>query len=458
MSIDALIAKLAPVLGPEGLLTGEQATARSAGIWRSDTIAAPVIFRPADTQEVAAILKACHAAGQAVVTHGGLTGLVEGALTQSSDVILSTERMNEIEALSVSDRTMRVRSGVTLQAAQTHAQEHGLMLPIDLGARGSCTLGGNAATNAGGHQVIRYGMTRESILGLEAVLADGTIVDSLNTMLKNNAGYDLKHLFIGSEGTLGVITRLVLRLRPASRSQETALIACQSFSQVSALLNRFDQMLGGTLSAFEVMWQDFYQLVASSGAPLSDNFPFYVLVEAFGSDPDADRERFISAISQANDAGEIADVVIAKSGAERDALWQIRDGVEKILDVGPAQVFDVSLPLSAMETYVAEVKQRLRKALPESQSFVFGHAGDGNLHIFCVPNEPAGEAKRLVEEAVYQPLRKLRGSVSGEHGIGLEKKDWLNISRSPVEIEMMKQLKSTFDPQGILNPGRIFDA
>ncbi|MEC9375929.1 MAG: FAD-binding oxidoreductase [Pseudomonadota bacterium] len=457
MSIDALIADLTPILGPEGVLTGEQLASRQSGVWASQEIKASVIFRPSSTKELSQTLKSCNLFGQQVVVHGGLTGLVSGALTRSDDVVISTERLNQIEKISVDDRTMRLQAGVRLESAQVAAKKRGLMLPLDLGARGSCTLGGNAATNAGGHQVIRYGMMRESILGLEVVLADGTIIDSMNSMLKNNAGYDLKHLFIGSEGTLGIISRLILRLRPESLSQETALLACTDFSHVIALLNRFDRSLGGTLTAFEVMWKNFYQLVANSTPPLADKFPFYILMEALGNDPEVDRERFIRVISQAEEAGELADAVIVKSGAERDRLWQLRDGVDKIVDLGPSKVFDVSLPLSEMDQYVIEVKQRLKSALPKSLCFVFGHVGDGNLHLVCVPNQEELKAFREVEKAVYNPLANLRGSISGEHGIGLEKKDWLSISRTNDEIQLMRLLKTSLDPQGILNSGRIFD-
>jgi FAD/FMN-containing dehydrogenase len=457
MSLAAVIAELAPLLGSDGVLEGAAVAGRSAGIWRSDTVQAPVIFRPASTAQVAAVVKACHAVGQPLVTHGGLTGLVEGALTTPDVAVLSTERLNKIETINTTDRSMCAQAGVTLQAAQSAALDNGLMLAVDLGARGSCTLGGNAATNAGGHQVMRYGMMRESVLGLEVVLADGTILDSLNGMLKNNAGYDLKQLFIGSEGTLGVITRLIMRLRPASSTQETALLACDSFDQVIALLARLDSELGGTLTAFEVMWEDFFSLVARDATPLDPDRPFYVLTEALGSSPDSDTQRFLDAIVNAQAAGLIADAVIAKSGAERDALWQLRDSVEKTLDGGPAQIFDVSLPLSAMEGYVGQVTRQLAQTIPGIRSYFFGHAGDGNLHIVTVLPEDSEVMRHTTEEIIYTLLGPLKGSVSGEHGIGREKKPWLNVCRNPAEIELMRRLKHTLDPKGILNPGLIFD-
>jgi FAD/FMN-containing dehydrogenase len=458
-TVNELIAKLRSELGSDGLLTGDAVSDRAAGIWRSEGIAAPVIVRPATTAEVSIVLSACHAAGQTVVTHGGLTGLVEGAIASERDLVLSTERLNRIEAVNTVDRTMLVQAGVKLEAAQERASAESLMLPLDLGARGSCTLGGNAATNAGGNRVIRYGMTRELVLGLEAVLADGTVVTTLNSMLKNNAGYDLKQLFIGSEGTLGVITRLMLRLRPAWRSQNTALLACRDFSAVIALLHSLDDALGGTLSAYEVFWQDYYELVAEGRPPLATGYPYYVLAEALGADNDIDRERFLAAIAIEIENDCVADAIVCKSGAEREALWQLRDNVERTLEHGPAFVFDVSLRVSAMEDYVQTVLDRLHRewAADDHHVWVFGHVGDGNLHFVCAMGDGSDQVRQRVERAVYEPLQAIGGSISGEHGIGREKKAWLHISRGSQEIALMQSLKAALDPRGILNPGCVFD-
>ena len=243
-----LLQTLSEITGPGGVLTGTDVTSRAAGIWMSESIEAQTMVRPKTTAEVSAVLAACHETGQPVIAHGGLTGLVGSALTERGDVILSLERMNRIEGVDRVNRTMTVQAGTVLQAVQECADEHGLMYPLDLGGRGSCTIGGNISTNAGGNRVIRYGMTRDMVLGLEAVLADGTVVSSMNEMIKNNAGYDLKQLFIGTEGSLGVVTRAVLRLREKPRSQETLFVAVDEFDKLPELLKLMDARLGGALN------------------------------------------------------------------------------------------------------------------------------------------------------------------------------------------------------------------
>jgi FAD/FMN-containing dehydrogenase len=389
---------------------------------------------------------------------GGLTGLVQGATAGPGEIGLSLERMNRIEELDAVGRTMRVEAGATLQQVQEAAGREGLQFPLDLGARGSAAIGGNAATNAGGNRVIRYGMMREMVLGLEAVLADGTVIPALNRMIKNNAAYDLKQLFIGTEGTLGVVTRLVLRLRPLPFSSQTALLGCTGLAQVTALLGRLDALLGGALSSFEVMWREFFALVTNPPAqgrdPLGGSYPFYVIVEAQGGDPEGDPARFEAALSAVAEEGHYDDAVIASSVAQRDAIWSLRDDVVQLFRLGHPFVFDVSLPVAEMEGYVAEVHAGFTERLPGERCFTFGHLGDGNLHFVVVG--PAGpEARPQVEEIVYRPLAARAGSISAEHGIGLEKKPWLSLSRSEAEIALMRRLKQSLDPRGILNPGRV---
>ena len=453
-----IIAQLGEALGPGGVLPREEARRRSAGIWRSDSIQAKALLRPKSTEQVSRALAICHQHGQSLVAHGGLTGLVEGAITAADDIALSLERMNAIEEIDETDRTALVQSGVILQALQEAADARGLFYPQDLGGRGSCTIGGNIATNAGGNRVIRYGMTRDMVLGLEAVLADGTVLSSMNRMLKNNAGYDLKQLFMGTEGTLGIVTRAVLRLREKPRAQTTMLVAVDEFGKLSALLKAMDAASGGGLSAFEALWNNFYRIVTSPPAqtkpPLSQSHPYYALMEVSGADEAAVQ----AALAQACENGLVAEAVVAQSEAQRLRLWGMRDDVEQCAQFGPIFTFDVSMRISRMEAYVAEVNRRLQRAFDQMRNITFGHLGDGNLHFVISVGDGGRESRRRVESCVYEPLAPIDGSVSGEHGVGLEKKPYLGLCRSATELELMRALKRTLDPKGILNPGKVFDA
>ena len=453
--MDPLEQRLLAIVGPGGLLSREEVASRSAGVMRADSLRARALVRPRSTEEVAAVLKLCNELEQPVVTHGGLTGLVHGGDATPEELIVSLERMNAIETIDPLQRIALVQAGVTLQAVQEAAEAQDLFFPLDLGARGSCTIGGNVATNAGGNRVIRYGMARDLVLGIEAVLADGSVVSSLNRMIKNNAGYDLKQLFVGAEGTLGVITRVVLRLFEKPRSQDVALVAIDSFAALTRFLKHIDSSLGGSLSAFEAMWREFYQLVttppARSAPPLPDSHPYYVLVEAQGADPQRDAERFGAALEAALAQGLIDDAVIAHSARECAALWALRDDVLQIGREGPPLTFDVSLPIAAMEDYVAEVRAAFA-VWPDHRCWIWGHLGDGNLH-FAVR---APVAREEIERLVYRPLARIGGSVSAEHGVGLEKKPYLELCRAPGEMALMQRLKRALDPRGILNPGKIF--
>ena len=456
-----MIEALRAIVGDAGVLEAADVATRSAGAYRPDNLKAQALVRPKSTGEVSKVMRWCHDHGVPVVTQGGLTGLVHGADAAPTEVILSVERMRAIEAIDPRQRTATVQAGVVLQTLQEAVEEYDLGFPLDLGARGTATLGGMAAVNAGGNRVIRYGMTRDMVLGLEAVLADGTVVSSLNHLIKNNAGYDLKHLFIGSEGTLGVITRLVLRLREKPRSQDVAVVATPSFEAVATLLKHMDRALGGSLSAFEVMWQSFYRLVTSPPAkgkpPIGQDHPYYVLIECLGAEAKQDSERFGAALESAFEAGLIADAAVAQSDSDRHAMWSLRDDVEQVTRGGAPIVFDISLPIGAMEGYIGALAEALIAGIGEHRLWVFGHLGDGNLHVIVqVRPQDYVTLRPKIEALVYRPLGALGGSVSAEHGIGLEKKPWLSVCRSEAEIGLMRTLKAALDPQAILNRGKIF--
>jgi len=453
--VSDLVERLKTMLGEHGVVPAEDIPKRSlAGHRLGEPLA---LLRPRSTAEVAAILKFCHAERLAVVPWGGQSGLVDGTYAEGA-IALSLERMNRIEEIDETGSTMTVEAGCVLQTVCDAADAKGLFFPLDLGARGSATIGGNIATNAGGNRVIRYGMMRELVLGLEAVLADGTIVSSLNHLIKNNAGYDLKQIFIGSEGTLGIVTRAVLRLRPKPATQNMALLAVDRFEHLPRILRSLERGLGGALSAFEVMWEDFYKLVttppASGRAPLAYGHGYYVLVEALGGDADGDTARFERILSSELERGDIADAAIAKSKAECDRLWALRDDVLQVARNAPIFTFDVSLKIADMDAYVNAVHAALRARWPAATMMVFGHLGDGNLHVIPGVGEGSRPTRKAVEEIVYSALKG--GSVSAEHGIGLEKRDYLSWCRAPEEIVLMRSLKQALDPRGILNPGKVF--
>ena len=460
MPDNQFLADLRAIVGDWGVVTGDPLHARTYDPFAGE-IRAEVLVRPRNTQQVSAVLGLCHSRSQVVVTHGGMTGLVYGTAARASDLILSLEALNQIESVDVPGRTMRVQAGVTLQRAQEEAERFDLMFPLDLGGRGSATIGGNISTNAGGMRVVRYGMMRSLVLGVEAVLADGTVLGSLNRMLKNNSGYDLKQLFIGSEGTLGVVTRADLRLVSQPRSHGTAFVGCPDLPSVIKLLGVVDAGLGGQLSAFEVMWPEFYELTTTPPAIntpiLPRGYGVYVLIEALGGDPTSDAERLERTLETAMEQGFIVDAVIAKSDLERRAMWAPREDVFQTRRYGATHNFDVSLAISDMPGYLDTLRRELPKCAPGSRLIVFGHIADGNLHIVVAGGEAHEATFEAVERCVYESLRPVSGSISAEHGIGLERKAYLGISRSEAEIATMRVLKKALDPRGILNPGKVFD-
>ena len=455
LALDALEAAL-----PQAVLQRSPIDARYLKDWMvSASPEAPPIAlaRPRTADEVATVLRICDAHRVPVVAQGGLTGLTGGATPSPGSVALSLERMSAIESLDPDGSVITVQAGVTLQAVQQAADEAGLMFALDIGARGSCRVGGNAATNAGGNRVLRFGMMRELVLGLEAVLADGTIVSAMNSMLKNNAGYDLKQLFIGTEGTLGVITRLVLRLHPKPRSVCTAMVSVADYQQVLALLKLARERLGPTLSAYEAMWPDFYAFAREQrgSVPLPENGTIHVLLETMGTDQARDTELFEASIAAALESGCAADAVIAQSGRERAALWSTRDASGELARAfSPHVDYDVSLPVGTIGAFADECRRRLHASWPEGRVVCFGHVADGNLHLSAQVRDGV-RTKDDTDRIVYGCVAEWQGSVSAEHGIGLLKRAYLGHSRSDAEIALMRRLKAALDPHGILNPGKV---
>jgi FAD/FMN-containing dehydrogenase len=459
--MDEVLERLRQAVGPGQCLAGPEI----GPAYLSDTmhaLAGPgplALLRPRSVEQVAAVLAVCHTARVALVVQGGRTGLAGGATPLPGCVLLSLELMRGVLEIDAAAATITVWAGTTLQEVQEAAWAAGFFYPVDLGGRGSCQIGGNIGTNAGGNRVLRYGMTREQVVGLEAVLADGTVLSSLGKMLKNNTGYDLKQLFIGSEGTLGVVTRAVLRLQPQPRSTCTALCAVRDYGAVLQLLQHMRQALPGTLSAFELMWPDFYALVTAlpeRAPPLPHGHGGYLLLEALGSEQEADQARFERVLAAALEAGIVDDAVIAQSGAQAAALWAVRDGSAELRRVfWPHVGFDISIPTSELGEFVAACREALRSRWPEVQMVFFGHVGDSNIHIGVKVGD-GEQPEHEVDELVYGLVRRWHGSVSAEHGIGVLKRAWLGFSRSEDELAAMRRLKLALDPHLILNPGKIF--
>jgi len=344
---------------------------------------------------------------------------------------------------------------------QQAAEENGLMFALDLGARGSCSVGGNLSTNAGGNRVIRYGMMRDMVLGVEAVLPDGTIVSSMNRMIKNNAGYDLKHLFIGSEGTLGIVTRMVLRLHPQPSHVTTAVCAVKDYAAVLRVLTLARQGLGPMLSAFEVMWPDYWNVVTGKlhvRAPLQVESGLAILIEVHGYSEAVNLDWFSDWFEKLLAGGNVSDAVIAQSLSDAQAFWKLRDVAGEIShELGPALAYDISLPIGFIGEYVTDCRRALHRFAPGYEVVHYGHIGDGNLHMLIWNSEGArSEAMDTeIDETVYGLVRRFGGSVSAEHGIGVSKKPWLSYTRNEAEIQLMRTIKAALDPEFLLNPGKV---
>jgi FAD/FMN-containing dehydrogenase len=417
------------------------------------------LHRPHDTAEVAALLRRCNDEGHKITVQGGLTGLAGGAVPADGDVVLNMERMNAIEQLDELEGILIVQAGATLQQVQDAAERAGWHFPVDLGARGSCQVGGNAATNAGGDRVLRYGTMRDSVLGLEAVLADGTVLNAMTRLVKNSAGLDLRFLFIGSEGTLGVITRLVLKLQPAPGPAVTALVALPDLPAVAKLLRELKRTLGPVLAAYEFMSQRFIQqatTLCGLRCPVDASAPWFVLLEARGAagqqvEPDVER-----ALEQALEAGLVSDCAVAASLADGEDFWRIRQSIPELLThLKPTINFDVGLPWSETTAFIERADATLGERYPHAQHLFFGHLGDNNIHLMTGPHAP--DEHDAVESLVYQELAGRHGTVSAEHGIGFIKKAYLHHTRSPSELALLKRLKAALDPGCTLNPGRVID-
>jgi FAD/FMN-containing dehydrogenase len=457
---------LTETLGAEAVRTGDAIPTERHTDWSGTSPCAPLAWlRPASTAQVSAALRICHAHRVPVVPQGGLTGLAGGAVPTPGAVALSLERMHTIEALDPVARVITVQAGATLQVVQEAAQAAGCLFGVDLGARGSCQIGGNLATNAGGNGVVQFGMMREQTLGLEVVLADGTVLDMLRPMVKNNTGYDLKHWFIGAEGTLGIITRAQLRLHPAQPARATALAAVPDVDSALELLGRLQARCPGGVAAFELMWKDFLDHAldwTGQPRPFDQDHPLTVLTDLSGNDLPALAQALEDVLGQAMEDGLVADAVLAQSQTQAAGLWRLREITAEFPSRLSPINFDISLPQAGIGAFAERCVAALAARFPGHRSLRFGHLGDGNLHLSTdarsLGNLSFAEAEHAVESIVYGLVAEAGGSVSAEHGIGLHKKAYLGASRSPAELAAMRAIKQALDPLNLLNPGKVFDA
>ena len=457
----SIVTRLQEALGKDMVLTEAAVRERYYHIWRMDEpLQALAVVLPKTTADVAATLKICHQYQQPVVVHGGLTNLVGSTETAADEVVIAMERMNAIEEVDPKSRTLTVQAGVILEHIQQAAAQEGLLFPLNFGAKGTAQIGGIISTNAGGLRVFRFGMTRNLVLGLEAVLADGTVISSLKKIIKDNSAYDLKQLFIGSEGTLGVVTRAVLKLVEAPKSRNSAFAGFNDYNRVIDFLKFMDKGLAGALSGYELIWKDTYRAMTSPPAaatpPLPQGFKYYVLLESLGSHQEKDRQRLQELLEQALRENLLLDAVLAQSDSDLNWFWTIREDVHAFVSQCTYdQHFDISLPIPLIGDFLDDCRAQLLALPGVNQVYIFGHVADGNIHLVIDKQHLDSALTRQIDDLVYFPLQELGGSVSAEHGIGVHKKTYLHLSRTPEEIQLMKSLKQTMDPHGILNRGKV---
>ena len=464
-----LINQLTAIVGKANVLVDGDLSAYEVDWRKRSRGKALAVVRSANTLEVAAVVKACALLGVSIVTQGGNTGLVGGSIPDESgqQVVLSLLRMNTVRNIDVANLTMTVDAGCILQTLQETAEKAGFLFPLSLAAEGSCTIGGNLATNAGGTQVVRYGNARDLCLGLEVVTAQGEIWNGLSGLRKDNTGYDLRDLFVGSEGTLGIITAATLKLYPLPAARLTAWAAVPSLQHAVTLLGLAHKHLGAGLTGFEVMGQFALSLVAKhypqQRVPLWQDAPYCVLLENSDHESEAHaREQFERLLETAFEDGCVSDAVVAENLSQANQLWHIRESIPLAqAEEGLNIKHDISIAVSRIPEFVAATDALLQAAISGVRLVNFGHLGDGNLH-YNVQAPAGGDSKTFLQDheadintIVYDSVARFDGSISAEHGVGSLKLDKLEHHKSPVALGMMRAIKHALDPQGVMNPGRV---
>jgi len=463
-----LLEQFAAIVGPAHVLAGDDAAPYLVDWRKRYRGSAQAVVRPASTAEVAAVVRTCTAAGAPMVPQGGNTGLVGGGTPDGSGsaVVISLARLNRVRGIDAANDTLTVEAGCILQAVQDAAREAGRLFPLSLAAEGSATIGGNLSSNAGGTQVLRYGNTRDLTLGLEVVLADGSVWEGLRGLRKDNTGYDLKQLFIGAEGTLGIVTAATLKLYPLPAAQMTALAAVPTLEAATRLLQQARAAAGASLTAFEVMGRvplsHAVQELPSLRMPLPFDHPWYVLLELSDSESEAHATRlFERLLADALDGGDIVDAAVARSLAEAQSLWALREGIpEAHARRGGNVKHDISLPVSTIADFVEQTNAALKHRYDWIEPIVFGHLGDGNLHynMGTVDGVPIAEAfarEQEINDLVHDAVHKRGGSISAEHGLGQLKREAIRRYKPAIELELMRAIKRALDPRALMNPGKV---
>jgi len=462
---DGFADRISRIVGPKGLVhPGEGVPFLTE--WRKRWHGrAGLIVQPGSAEDLASVVGACAAHRVAMVPQGGNTGLVGGQIPMNGEVLISTRRLRTIYEVDAAGNTMLVDAGVTLAEAQAAAKKAGRFFPVSIGAEGTCQIGGIISTNAGGVNVLRYGNTREQILGLEAILPSGEIWNGLNRLRKNNTGYDIKQLFIGGEGTLGIVTKAVLKLYPPAEVKTTMVAGLRDLDQVIAFLGAVQAGSGGLVSSFEFMARPCIDLclkhIPESRDPFPDVYPFYVLIELSASGDLNLPGMGETLLGRAIENGLVADAVIAQNESQAQDFWHMRHSISEALNgEGKGVRHDVSVPIAAMPSFLRDANAAVERVAPRARPVAFGHVGDGNVHYDILPPEGAhGDALdpaiETIEQAVFDVVDRYQGSISAEHGIGQAKRITLAGRKSPVEMEMMRSIKAALDPHGLMNPGKV---
>lgn len=461
--MDTLIRQLKDIVGDGAWQTDAEALEPHLTEWRNAVHGrTPIMVSPNSTDQVARIVRACSESGVGLVPQGGNTGMCAGAVPDDSgsQVLVNLSRLNRIRCVDPDDFSMVVEAGCVLADVRAAAEAANRYFPLSLGGEGSCQIGGNVSTNAGGINVIRYGTTRDLVLGVEVVLADGSIWDGVRTLRKDTAGYDLKQLFVGSEGTLGIVTAAALKLFPGPGETATALVAVPDAMSAVTLLGRLRATLQDRIQAFELIGARAIEYVERHipNVRLPFRSSWYVLMDVASDDV---TEAMQSSLMAAMETGGIGESVIAKSQAEAEGLWRIRHSIsEAERKEGPGVKHDISVPIASMHRFLENGERRLAEQVPEAEPVIFGHVGDGNLHYNAhlpqgLPAEREHALRLRISEVVYELVTEYGGSISAEHGIGALKRDWLAAYKDDTELALMRKLKEALDPQNTLNPGKV---